>query len=120
VLVRLIHDTMHIIRVMPGTATDMPLYTETITAKGLNIMIMATVRVLLIFHIIIVTINTMPGLIGNMVVQDITTTEIMNIETAANIAITTIIVTIILPVETIIKRLPINKALTPRKNYQWL
>ncbi len=77
-------------------------------------MIMATVRVTLIFHIIIVMINTMPGLIGKMTIQDIiSTTEIMSIplttEIAANIATTTTIITIILTVETIINCLPINK-----------
>jgi len=101
---------MPIIRVMPGTATDIPLCTETITAKGLNIMITATVRAMLIFHIIIVMINPMPGLIGKIIIQGITsTTEITSIETAANIAMTTTIITIILIVKTIIKRLPINK-----------
>jgi hypothetical protein len=108
VLVLRIHDTTRLIRAIRHTAADIPLCTETITAKDLIVMTMAMamVRLRVIFHIIIVMVITMPRLTGIMTIQDIGN------NTGADIAMTGTIITMTLSAETIINRLPINTSLT--------
>lgn len=76
---------------------------------------MAMLRVMSIFHIIIVMINTMLRLTGKMIIQDIgsnttgTTIIPLSTETVATIAMTATIITMTLTAEVIINSLSVNK-----------
>ena len=71
-------------------------------------MIMAIVKVMAIFHVITVMINTMPCPAGAMIIQDIISMIIpLTTETTADVMMT--VITITSTKGTIISVLPINK-----------
>lgn len=113
--VPIIHSNIRIIQATLLIAADIPLCIETITAKDRITMIMAIAKVMPIFHIVTIMINTAFSTNGAITVRNpgINMTEAMIVllatEIVANMTATAIVITITSSAETIINRLSVNK-----------